>query len=150
MITQADINALIVSATQTGFNLSDLEIQLIQWNAGATSHIPTPLPPNMAAVYIFKWEETYLKVGKVNSNSNARFQSQHYNPASSPSNLAKSILNDGELNHLIGDLGVSQWIKTHTTRFNVLIPSELGKNFVHFAEAFFILKCNPRYENTRA
>jgi hypothetical protein len=150
MISQTDINALVVSATQAGFSLSASDLQILQWEAGIDSHIPVPLPPNMAGVYIFKWGDTYLKVGKVNSNSNARYQSQHYNPESSSSNLAKSILQDIELNQLIGNQNISQWMKANTTRFNILIPSRLGQNFVHFAEAFFILKCSPRYENTRA
>jgi hypothetical protein len=150
MITQNDISALVVSATQAGFNLSASDLQILQWDAGISSHIPIPLPLNMAAVYIFKWGDAYLKVGKVNSKSNARYQSQHYNPESSSSNLAKSILQDVELNKLIGNLNISQWMKANTTRFNILIPSWLGKNFVHFAEAFYILKCSPRYENTRA
>ena len=150
MITQNDLCALVISATQAGFNLSVDELQLLQWNAGLSSHIPQSLPSNKAAVYIFKWQDSYLKVGKVNSNSNARYQSQHYNSESSKSNLAKSILQDAELQMLLVNSNVSQWIKTNTTRFNIIIPSSLGKNFVHFAEAFFILKCNPRFENTRA
>jgi hypothetical protein len=150
MITQADLNSLVTSATQAGFNLVLDDLQLLQWNAGIDSHIPQALPVNMAAVYIFKWQDTYLKVGKVNSNSNARYQSQHYNPNSSNSNLSKSLLQDSALQLHLDNVNITEWVKANTTRFNILIPSRLGKNFVHFAEAFFILKCNPRFENTRA
>lgn len=149
MITQNDIIDLCNSAANAGFNVNPENLTLIQWNAGLQNHIPLALPANSAAVYIFKWKDNYLKVGKVNTNSNARYQSQHYNPDSSRSNLAKSLLSDTEFQALLGDGNVGEWLKANTTRFNIIIPNNLGKNFVHFAEAFFILKCNPRFENTR-
>lgn len=149
MITRNNINDLINSANYAGFDIQGNDLQLIQWNAGIETHIPQSLPLNMAAVYIFKWENSYLKVGKVNENSNARYLSQHYNSRSSPSNLAKSILLDLELNNLVDQENIGNWIKENTTRYNILIPTSYGKNFVHFTEAFFILKCCPRYENTR-
>lgn len=149
MITQNDITDLCRSAAYAGFNVNPENLTLLQWNASLQTHIPLALPINTASVYIFKWNNNYLKVGKVNANSNARYQSQHYNPDSSNSNLSKSLLSDTEFQALLGDGNVGQWLKTNTTRFNIIIPINLGKNFVHFAEAFFILKCNPRFENTR-
>ena len=149
MITLNDIQKLCMSASNAGFNVNPNDIELVQWNVGVQTHIPVKLPTNKAAIYIFKWNDTYLKVGKVNSKSNARYQSQHYNPNSSNSNLSKSLLSDTEFQALVGDVTVGEWIKENTTRFNILIPTNLEKNFVHFAEAFFILKCNPRFENTR-
>lgn len=150
MITQQDINELCESAANAGFNVNPDRLTLLQWNAGLQTHIPLSLPANSAAVYIFKWNDNYLKVGKVNSNSNARYQSQHYNPDSSKSNLSKSLLSDTEFQTILGNGNVGEWLKANTTRFNIIIPSVLGKNFIHFAEAFFILKCNPIFENTRA
>ena len=150
MITQQDIQALCNAATNAGFYAEPNNIDLLQWNAGIQTHIPLALPTNKAALYIFKWNDLYLKVGKVNTNSNARYQSQHYNPYSSNSNLSKSLLSDTEFQALLNNVIVGNWIKENTTRFNILIPSNLGKNFVHFAEAFFILKCSPKFENTRA
>lgn len=150
MITENDLKELVSAASNAGHTIDRNELQLLQWNAGITTHLPVQLPNNFAAVYIFKWNDQYLKVGKVNSNSNARYQSHHYNPDSSPSNLSKSLLSETEFQALLGDGIVGEWIKENTTRFNILIPVHLGKNFVHFAEAFFILKCNPKFENTRA
>ncbi len=149
MITRQDIIELCNSAANAGFNVNHNDLTLLRWNAGLQTHIPLALPANSAAIYIFKWNDNYLKVGKVNANSNARYQSQHYNPDSSRSNLSKSLLSDTEFQTLLGDGNVGEWLKSNTTRFNILIPSNLGKNFVHFAEAFFILKCNPKFENTR-
>lgn len=149
MITQQDLQLLANAAFNAGYNLNPNDLQLLKWNAGIHTHIPLELPQNTAAVYIFEWNGTYLKVGKVNSNSNARYQYHHYDCNSSRSNLSKSISNDVEMTPIIGAIPPGEWIKENTTRFNILIPNSLGKNFVHFAEAFFILKCNPKYEDTR-
>ena len=150
MIAQQDLQSLVNASAQAGYNVNLNDLELLSWDAGMETHIPIALPKDFAAVYIFKWNDSYLKVGKVNSKSNARYQSQHYNPDSSNSNLSKSLLNEPEFEVLLRGSLPGNWLKENTVRFNVLIPSSLGKNFVHFAEAFFILKCSPRFENTRA
>jgi hypothetical protein len=150
MVTQQDLQLLVNASLSAGYTLEINDLRLLNWNAGIETHIPLQLPRGFAAVYIFKWNDSYLKVGKVNSKSNARYQSQHYNPDSSLSNLSKSLLKEPEFEALIGDMTPGKWLKENTSRFNIIIPSHLGKNFVHFVEAFFILKCNPRFENTRA
>lgn len=149
MISQEDIDQLIQLAESIGFKVKREDFILVTWEAGEKSHVPTPLPKKMAAVYIFKWKDSYLKVGKVNSNSSARYQSQHYNEKSSNSNLAKSLLFDDFFNNIIGSENINLWLRRNTTRFNILIPESYGKNIIHFVEAFFILKCNPRFENSR-
>ena len=150
MITRVDLNNLVNAALLSGYVVNADDLQLLTWSSGNNTHIPLQLPIGYSAIYIFKWNESYLKVGKVNSKSNARYQSQHYNPNSSNSNLSKSLLSEPEFEALLGDTMPGDWLRNNTTRFNILIPERLGKNFVHFAEAFFILKCNPRFENTRA
>lgn len=150
MITQKDILELCNAASYAGYSANPNNLILSRWDSGEQTHIPLKLPADNAAIYIFKWNDTYLKVGKVNPNSSARYQSQHYNPESSRSNLSKSLLDDPEFRNFFNDGNIGKWLKANTTRFNIVIPSSLGKNFVHFAEAFFILKCNPRFENTRA
>ena len=55
---------------------------------------PTNLPKGCSAVYIFSTNQQVLKVGKVGTKSGPRYTSQHYNPKSSMSNLAASILKD--------------------------------------------------------
>jgi hypothetical protein len=150
MITYLDLENLIIATSNAGYAVDINELELITWEAGIDTHRPTRLQRGFAAIYIFKWNDNYLKVGKVNSNSNARYQSQHYNPNSSNSNLSKSIINEPEFEALLGDIHPGDWLKIHTDRYNILIPERLGKNFVHFVEAYFILKCNPMFENTRA
>lgn len=148
MITHEDIEALCGAAAEAGFHVEHDRLDLRCWEGGE-GHFPVSLPPNMAAVYVFKWNDAYLKVGKVNAKSNARYKFHHYKPDSSKSNLASSLLGDKDFQPRIGCSEVGAWIKTNTTRFNILIPEDLGKDFVHFAEAFFILKCRPRFEDSR-
>lgn len=149
MISQKDIDQLIQVSKSISFDVKKEDIFLVTWEAGEKSHIPTPLPKKMAAVYIFKWNDFYLKVGKVNSNSSARYQSQHYNENSSSSNLAKSLLSDEYFHSIVDCDNINFWLRRNTTRFNVLIPESYGKKFIHFVEAFFILKCDPKFENSR-
>lgn len=149
MITQQDIQSLVNAVAQTGHIVAIDDLQLLIWTSGLQTHIPEALPNGFSAIYIFKWNNIYLKVGKVNSNSNARYQYHHYSPESSNSNLSRSLLSDPEFNTILGNTSPGVWIKENTTRFNILIPSDLGKNIVHFSEAFFILKCNSKFENTR-
>jgi len=147
MIDQQDIQKLIDAARLAGFvtvNKSDLKLEILP--AGAETHRPHKLPLGYSAVYIFKYQEEYLKVGKANKNSKARFKSQHYHSGSSRSNLSLSLLKDESMNQIMGNTDPGAWIMENTTRFNILIPKDLGMNFVNFCEAFFILKCNPKYE----
>jgi len=152
MITQQSLEDLCNAALLAGFNVNPNDLALLQWDAGNQTHIPCALPVNTAAVYIFKWNNIYLKVGKAGPNSNARYQSQHYSVNANGSTLAKSLQNEPEFHAMVGAINDTiwgEWIKENTIRFNVLIPRDLGEKFVHFAEAFFILKCNPMFENTR-
>ncbi|MCB1595823.1 MAG: hypothetical protein KDI76_13015 [Xanthomonadales bacterium] len=150
MISKDDLLDLKAAATSAGFQFDSNEIELQTLNAGKETHVPSKLKKDNAAVYIFQYGDIFLKVGKVNSKSNARFQSQHYNPNSSNSNLSKTLINNKEFSVKIGDKHPGDWIKKNTTRYNILIPAKLGKNFVHFVEAFFILKCDPIFEKTRS
>jgi hypothetical protein len=69
-----------------------------------------------------------LKVGKVGPKSNARFQSQHYNPGSSNSNLAKALLASRGLWLYLGitaldESTVASWIKNHFDRDNFYLDA---------------------------
>jgi hypothetical protein len=95
-------------------------------------HIPpTVLPPGKMAVYVFLWGDSCLKVGKIGPRSQARYTSQHYNPNSSNSNLAKSILEHGlELGlPSLSDKTVGNWIKTETDRVNFLLNENWAFRF---------------------
>jgi hypothetical protein len=102
-------------------------------------HRSPALPAGAAAVYVFALSEvagqnapcgahTVLKVGKAGPNSEARFKYMHYNPASSQSNLAKSLLSHPILWPWLGIEGltitsVGDWIRTNLDRANFFIPA---------------------------
>jgi hypothetical protein len=145
MITIEDIRLLTVAAESAGYTANPADILLLTWNAGGDTHIPSALPVGYDAVYIFKYQDEYLKVGKAcGPKATPRYQSQHYY-MKAPSTLAKSIHNDPLMDY--NDASPRDWLISNTTRFNILIPNNIySAHFVSFAEAFFILKCNPRYE----
>lgn len=145
MITKQHVRDLCKAAEIAGFVVDPRRLNLVVWNAGDL-HIPTALEPQMAAIYIFKAADECLKVGKANSKTKARYQSQHYSPDSCKSNLAKSLLGDADFEQKIERREVGSWIRTNTSRYNILIPADIGKDFIHFAEAFFRLLCRPRFE----
>lgn len=100
-------------------------------------HKPKALPPGFGAVYIFALSDAstaqagpgcVLKVGRVGPNSNARFQSQHYSPTSSRSNLANSILGYPALWSWLGidhldPPTIRDWMLTHLDRAHVYVPA---------------------------
>jgi hypothetical protein len=109
---------------------------------------PNSLPSGKMAVYVFYWEDRCLKVGKVGPKSSARYTSQHYNPWSSNSNLAASILKNRDDLGLpnMTDENIGAWIKQQTTRLNFLLPAELGMPVLSLLEAFLQCRLRPEFE----
>lgn len=127
-------------------SLSDFKIERIE---SGEAHIPSQLPKGHMAVYIFfdKTSDSCLKVGKVGRNSNARYQSQHYSPNSSKSNLANSVLNDADLKSSVDvQNNIGQWIKQNTKRINLILHSDKGIPTLNLLEAFVQGRLKPRYE----
>ena len=109
---------------------------------------PSSLPRGKMAVYVFVWGDLCLKVGKVGPRSQAWYTSQHYNPNSSNSNLAKSILahkSELGLPNLINTT-VGNWIKTETDRTNFLLDRTLGIPVLSLLESFLQCRLRPRFE----
>ena len=109
---------------------------------------PSSLLSDKMAVYAFLWNDDCLKVGKVSPKSQVRYTSQHYNPNSSNSNLAKSILkHKTELglpsltNSTVGD-----WIKSNTDRLNFILDQNLGVPVLSLMESFLQCRLRPRFE----
>jgi len=119
----------------------------------AAPHVPpTKLPSGKLAVYVFSKGADVFKVGKVGANSQARYTSQHYNPGSSNSNLAKSILADRERLGLgaIDDAGVGRWIRENVDRVNFLLDERLGVPVLTLLETFLQCRLKPRYEGFKS
>jgi len=106
----------------------------------SATHQAHRLPEGKCAVYVFSLSENYgkrvpaggnrtLKVGKVGCKSNARFQSQHYNPLSAKSNLARTLLETKILWPYLGIVemyksNVRRWIEETTDRDNFYLSAE--------------------------
>lgn len=115
-------------------------------------HKQSSLPKGYAAVYIFAYRsETkyeYLKIGKANVNSAARFISQHYG-FSAQSTLAKSICGDDEFRRMgITPKNVKEWMLNNLHRINVFISAEQGKAATELVEAILHYRFRPRYEGS--
>jgi len=109
---------------------------------------PTALPAGKMAVYAFFLNARALKVGKVGPNSGPRYTSQHYNPNSSNSNLARSILaapaKIGAADVHLSTIG--DWIKRETDRVNLLVPQSLGDPMLSLLESFLHVRWKPIFE----
>jgi len=125
------------------------QIEII--NSGCP-HQTSTLPKGKMAVYAFFYNDKCLKIGKAGPNSNARYNSQHYYPESSRSNLAKSIISDKQFSKKVFSKKGTQvekigdWIKENTQRVNIILDENIGILALGFIEAFSILYFDPRYE----
>ena len=110
-------------------------------------HKPKTLPTGMMGIYTFWYKGQFLKIGKAGPNSNARFNSQHYNPRSAQSTLAASILRDRRMDgQVIDENNIGIWIKNNCCRIDILLDSDLGIFALTLIEAALHYKYEPIYE----
>lgn len=145
MITRDDLVALIESATSNGYKVKLEELQLTEWKAGTATHVPEPLPKDCCSIFVYQWNDMYLKVCRALPKANDIYQLHHYKKDTSRSNLAKSLMSDPYFKDILGKTHPGDWVKANTTRYNVLIPASAGELFLHFAYIFFVWKCSPRF-----
>ncbi len=113
---------------------------------------PPALKNGDVAVYVYILKGDCLKVGKVGPKSHARYVSHHYNPSSSISNLAKSILDDRNnmgLQHL-DENDVGNWIRSYTDRVNFVLSGENLIPVLNLLEAFLQCRLKPRFEGFKS
>ena len=110
-------------------------------------HIPpTRLPDGKMAIYMFLLGDEFLKIGKANHRSNARFCSQHYG-LNAPSTLAKSLLSDSGMSDLnIASSNIKDWIKSNCRRIDIVINADLGVFTLELIEGVMHYKYEPKYE----
>lgn len=113
-----------------------------------TPHRPTGLPKGKMAVYCFWWNGEWLKIGKVGPNSDARYRSQHYSVGRAASSLANSLIKDERFREAEGfsEETIGDWIKSNTSRCNVLIGADEPRSLLSLLEAFLHQRLGPRYE----
>jgi len=130
---------------------SDIETQVL-----VAPHKRTGLPKSKAAVYVFFYGETCLKVGKVGANSAARFRSQHYLPSGAMSNLAKSLCLDftteqsrffhPELRSGFDAESVADWMLTNLSRVHFFVDANAPTGTVRLLEVFLQCRLQPIFE----
>ena len=108
------------------------------------------------AVYIFylsercdltKEKSRFFKIGRVGPKSTARFDGHHYNPKSSGSNLAKSILQSKkEYNLNVNKRSVKSFIENNFIRLNILFLDAAPEFSNELVEAILHYKYNPLFE----
>lgn len=107
---------------------------------------PKNLPKGYAAVYMFAYNGEWLKIGKANAKSKARYTSHHYG-FNAKSTLSKSLAAD----QTMSEYGICRensraWVEQNTYRINILIKAEKGKAATELIEAMMQYKFRPRYE----
>lgn len=115
-------------------------------------HKRPKLPAGVYAIYVFSLSSnplTVLKVGKAGPKSKARFESQHYSPGSSNSNLSKSLLSNQNRWDSLGiqaldEDRVGDWIRANTDRDHFFFETEAP--LVTLFEAFLQCKLRPLFE----
>jgi hypothetical protein len=148
---QSLISDFVTVARLAGFSIASVDITHEMLHA---PHRPVSLPFGKQAVYVFSLTDVpqlVLKVGKVGSNSNARFLSQHYNPKSSNSNLSKSLLKDQSVWVKLGisnlsEINVGEWVKQNTDRDNFYLNSDFGLPLLSLLEVFLQCRLQPIFE----
>ena len=117
---------------------------------GCPHKFPKSLPKGYGAVYLFVYgnddKYEFLKIGKANQKSSARFVSQHYG-FNAMSTLAKSICQDPQF-QAMGLLpeNVKEWMFRNLHRLNIYIKVECGKATTELVEAILHYQFRPRYE----
>ena len=139
-----EIEELIIKASKIAGKKLTNKVFFIKYQI--KGHTPEKLPKNKMAVYTFVYNGTFLKIGKANVRSNARYQSQHYYLKSNTSTLANSLLKDENMSNFITEQNVTQWIKDNCERYDVIINHECGKEALNFVESLLHYKYTPKYE----
>ena len=123
-------------------------------------HVSKSLPNASCAVYVFSLSEVYgcqcpagpnrvLKVGMVGSNSNPRFQYQHYKSGSAQSTVAGSLMSDRILWPYLGiesidENTVTDWMKKNLDRDHFFLP-ENQMEILELLEKYLRTRLGPIY-----
>ena len=108
---------------------------------------PKSLPAGLVAVYMFKYGNDFLKIGKAGPKSAARYCSQHYG-TKAPSTLAKSLIkHQARFNlSLLDESNIAKWIDENTTRINVLFSATYDPALLSLLESFLHCRLKPVFE----
>ena len=143
-------------------NLTGVECTAVYMEMGE-SHIPTTLSKSEKGVYVFLYGNYFFKVGKAGANSQARWNSHHYNlDKKTPSTFPKSIKKDtsrfkhffpAEKHSEIDNLSrgnVKDWIRNNISRMEFKISSNESDFALDLLESLLQFRLMPEYEGKDA
>lgn len=145
-----DIMYYIENITETLGDKLDKSKYYIEY-MGCPHTYPKKLPDGYAAIYMFackkeNGEYEFLKIGKANPKSSARFVSQHYG-FNAPSTLAKSICRDEYYINLgVNVDNVKEWMFNNLYRINIYIRIDNDTAITELVEVILHYKFRPKYE----
>ena len=146
----AEFSSLIESVSSAaGKSLEKSCYEII--DRGVPHAPPTQIPDGKMAIYCFIFKGRFLKIGKANAKSSARYCYQHYNPKSANSTLASSILNDVYFaNYQLNESNIGEWIKNKCHRVDVLLNKYGGLFTLDFIEKTLQYCYAPKYEGFKS
>lgn len=146
----SEIRAALKEAENLARNLGE-DLGAYEIKGGECPHKPPKWRKDKAAVYIFTSKEgEYLKIGKANAKSKARFTSQHYG-FNAPSTLAKSLCADKSYAKFgLKPENIKAWMLNNLRRINIYIDTDKDprKTALKTAliEAILHYKFKPKFE----
>lgn len=122
-------------------------------------HKPTTLSNDKKGVYVFISGKYCFKVGKAGSNSQARWNSHHYNlDETTPSTFPKSIIKDkkrfktffpsnkhNEIDNLNKN-NIKDWIQNNISRMEFIVSANESNFALNLLEALTQFRLMPEYE----
>lgn len=111
-------------------------------------HFPKALGDGKMAVYMFLYNDKFLKIGIADKNSSARYQSQHYSVRGNSSTLAKSLVEDERMSD-VNERNVKEWIMNNCQRYNIILDAEVGSFALSLIEGLLHHKYMPVYEGSK-
>lgn len=113
------------------------------------------------ALYVFRFQDLCLKVGRAGPNSRARFTTHHYTGSTAYS--LPNVINDcaeplatelsrGEVQTLeaLPVDRVGEWVAKNCGRINILFPSDHPRTTAKLLEAVLQARFDPCYEGPRS
>ncbi len=148
-IIDATMKQIEKMTKELGYELKETDYEVE--DLGFPHRQPKGLVKGYAGIYIFILEVenggyAFLKIGKANPKSNARFVSQHYG-FTAPSTLAKSLCSDPEfISKGVRPENVKEWMFQKLHRINIRIKISDSTAVTELIEAIFHYKFRPWYE----
>jgi hypothetical protein len=126
-------------------------------------HEPTTLNKSKSGVYVFLNDSHCFKVGKAGSNSQARWNSHHYNlDKTTPSTMPKSILKHkarfkecfpSDKHYSIDNINkenIRSWVIENLSRIEFIISKQEDKFALNLLEAIAQYELKPIFEGNSA